>query len=445
MIAHMPRSKGKSGPTTHGGIKTAIEYARHREKGDPETAKSDLIGYNALLSEKTASKEMRALADRAKEPRPVYGMIISLAPGEKLSAENWKWTVEKHVEKLGMKEHQWIAYRHRNTDCEHVHVIVNTIHPETLKQARLWNDRYKTLEASRECAKQLGLHVVRERAEERPAVAPRVAADKAPQRPLGDVIAPAVSESAAHAKNWQQFHQQLALRGIKCERFKDGIVFEASGERTKGSAVGRAFSRAGLEKRFGAAFEARAEGQPVLNRDVRGEATTQRAQRAAATKAAREALWAEFQALNNARRAEGQQERTKRRAMARDGQQADFKRQREIERARRSALWRETARGGFWGRFKRAFVGLMDADRAKKERATIKAYWDAEYARIKAIRGKAPGWREFLEERAAQGHEGARSAIRGMEYAAKMRAAQNQGAAIRDFKTGRGRDEGQGR
>ena len=80
--------------------------------------------------------EMRATAKlntRSKKEKFAH-FILSLSPGEHITEENWKYCATQLMETLGLKDHQALAYIHKDTDSEHIHLVVNLIKPHTLNK-----------------------------------------------------------------------------------------------------------------------------------------------------------------------------------------------------------------------------------------------------------------------------------------------------------------------
>jgi hypothetical protein len=106
---------------------------------DPETGevvkRGEIITSQNVMSEKTAAAEMKAVADLAKFKRsdPVRHYVVSWGKDEFPTKEQWKEAVEKTVEHMGMKDHQWIAAAHKDTNNFHVHIMVNKVHPENYR------------------------------------------------------------------------------------------------------------------------------------------------------------------------------------------------------------------------------------------------------------------------------------------------------------------------
>lgn len=104
---------------------------------------------------------MRATAAQSvRVQKPVYHLAIALPPEETLSQEVMESVVDQSLADLGLSGHQALMVAHNDTDHQHVHVMVNRVHPETGKawcNGLDWSRIEKSLRAQE---KQLGLRYV---------------------------------------------------------------------------------------------------------------------------------------------------------------------------------------------------------------------------------------------------------------------------------------------
>ena len=71
---------------------------------------------------------MRAHAGHhPRTEKPVYYFGLSLHSAEHLSPEQWDQAVDRVLQRLGLGRHQALVVAHRDTDHEHVHVVVNRV------------------------------------------------------------------------------------------------------------------------------------------------------------------------------------------------------------------------------------------------------------------------------------------------------------------------------
>src|SRR6202049_112356 len=89
---------------------------------------------------------MRAHAgERPRVEKPVYHIGLSLHPLEHLSPEQWDQAVDRVLQRLGLGRHQALVVAHRDTDHEHVHVVVNRVGDDD----RAWKKDKDLVKASR--------------------------------------------------------------------------------------------------------------------------------------------------------------------------------------------------------------------------------------------------------------------------------------------------------
>ena len=81
---------------------------------------------------------MRATAAQGQTDKPVQHLSISLPPGEHLSREQWEGVVDTTLRDLGLSGHQALIVAHRDKAHEHIHIMANRVHPETLLAWDRW-------------------------------------------------------------------------------------------------------------------------------------------------------------------------------------------------------------------------------------------------------------------------------------------------------------------
>ncbi|ENM6365269.1 relaxase/mobilization nuclease domain-containing protein [Vibrio alginolyticus] len=88
---------------------------------------------------------------------PFRHFVISIDEGERLTNKQWRKTVRKTMNRLGYKNARYIAFRHEDTDSQHVHIIVSTQDLETNKVISNWMSVETAQEVMREQEKEFGL------------------------------------------------------------------------------------------------------------------------------------------------------------------------------------------------------------------------------------------------------------------------------------------------
>lgn len=61
----------------------------------------------------------------------IYHLIVSFSPGEEADQNTLLQCVEALCQSIGLGEHLRLSAVHADTDCLHLHVAINKIHPKT--------------------------------------------------------------------------------------------------------------------------------------------------------------------------------------------------------------------------------------------------------------------------------------------------------------------------
>lgn len=84
-------------------------------------------------------------------------MIVSLDTDEHLSKAQWRKTARKLMSHLGYDNCRYVAFKHNDTDEEHIHIITSTIDTITRKRVRDSYSKIRAQEVMRELEKEFGL------------------------------------------------------------------------------------------------------------------------------------------------------------------------------------------------------------------------------------------------------------------------------------------------
>lgn len=108
----------------------------------------------------TAAAEMNMTASQNRHCKDaVYHFILSWQSDEAPSPDAVFSSVRFSLEQLGMKEHQFVAAIHRDTDNIHCHVSANRVHPQTFTAQNMWNDADTLQKSCRVLERKLGFKV----------------------------------------------------------------------------------------------------------------------------------------------------------------------------------------------------------------------------------------------------------------------------------------------
>ena len=262
MIGKIPdkRSDGKS------SFKALISYCMTQ---DP--VKAAHIGFQHVLSPKTAATEMEALATENRRCKdPVFHLILSWREMENPSNSQADEAVGIAFRELGLENCQALWILQRDTENPHVHVVVNRIHPDTHKAitpANGWT--YKAVEKAMRMIElaqgweieQNGFFTVTEDGEivEKSKSGKRSisqnakdsevhTAIKSAERVAQEIAAPIIRT----AQNWHDLHKNLAVQGIAFEKKGSGAILWVGDKAVKASTAGRDISLSKLCERLGA-------------------------------------------------------------------------------------------------------------------------------------------------------------------------------------------------
>ena len=176
-----------------------------------------------------------------KLTKPVMHVILSLPPGEKLPEYDLTEIVQQCAEELGFSKNQYISAIHKDTNFQHLHIVVNRIgfDGKTLSDS---NNYRKIAEFCRKMEKNYGLTSVQS--------PKRFLSKEFQHKPRLDIrkekLKQDIKISLANALDFQEFVTRM--KSLKYEVIKSrGIAFRDSKKvYTKGSEVG--FSLSTVEK-----------------------------------------------------------------------------------------------------------------------------------------------------------------------------------------------------
>ncbi len=192
--------------------------------------------------------EMWGLARAAvRSEDPINHYVLSFQQDEHPTEQQAIAAVDIFLAELALKEHQAAFALHQDTDNDHLHIVVNRVHPSTEKPteinkgfdieachraiARIEHEHgWKPESRRRYCVLESG-DIGREHYDEPgPKITGKIADNEllfgndSATRSAIDIAAPLLKR----AKNWQEAHQQLASHGMRYEKHKKytgGVIF----------------------------------------------------------------------------------------------------------------------------------------------------------------------------------------------------------------------------
>lgn len=283
MIADSTKGKG------FGGLQ---RYLLFGSVGDPNpdrvlwTATRNLVSNDPSL----AAIQMRATAAQApRVEKPVYHLSLSAAPGERLSRETWEKLADGLLAHLGLEDHHVLIVAHDDTAHQHVHVMINRVHPERLRAWRTSWDTIRIQQYLRRIEREMGLREVPGTLVHLPGQTPP-RCDQTVRRgeyrkALREAKPPTVERwrkllraDLLEASSWADLEARLARHGLRVKARGRGLVVTDGKVQIKISRLHRRASIHELEKRFGVSYRSWRDDLSRLEKDLVGiaERLTQR-------------------------------------------------------------------------------------------------------------------------------------------------------------------------
>ena len=127
-----------------------LTQERDAETGELVLRGDVVLSWN-LLSFDTAAGEMQGVAslnDRCKDA--VCHYELAWPPGERPTRPQWTDSAVQTLKALGYEHHQYMVVAHDDKKHFHIHIMVNKVHPETLRAPTRYNN-WLTLDAAARC------------------------------------------------------------------------------------------------------------------------------------------------------------------------------------------------------------------------------------------------------------------------------------------------------
>ena len=117
-----------------------LTQERDAETGEPVLRGDVVLSWN-LLSFDTAAAEMQGVAslnDRCKDA--VCHYELAWPPGERPTRPQWTDSAVQTLKALGYEHHQYMVVAHDDKKHFHIHIMVNKVHPQTLRAPTRYNN-----------------------------------------------------------------------------------------------------------------------------------------------------------------------------------------------------------------------------------------------------------------------------------------------------------------
>ncbi len=175
----------------------------------------------------------------------IWHQTFSFPPEEKVSKETMRMICERFSEEFGFENNQLIAFIHRDTAHEHFHIVANRVSGNGKNTADHFNNYRRTGDFCRKIELEFGLKITPEMNLKKKAKV--MAADQDPKAILQQRL-PHILEAS---RNFNEFTRSMKKEGFRCDIGR-GLTFIqiSTGQKIKGSEVGREYSLQNVKKRF---------------------------------------------------------------------------------------------------------------------------------------------------------------------------------------------------
>ena len=236
---------GKAKSISH--IANAINYAKNK-KDAVEISRNKVIGETG----REIAKEFRVFQNlNARCERNSFSVVLSptIPDGTKLTNNDFAKLADDFLDKMKLKEQQFISFLHSDDDHKHLHIFVNRID----FNGKAYKDNFISKKAQRvaeSIAKDWGFTTAKEIQQQR---------EERLSRQIKDAHSKVLPK---RPKDIFEYAQQMKLYGIEMhlKQASDGkvvgIKFQIENESIKASSVHRSFSAARLQKQIQQSFDA---------------------------------------------------------------------------------------------------------------------------------------------------------------------------------------------
>ncbi|MEP0548812.1 MAG: relaxase/mobilization nuclease domain-containing protein [Rhodothermales bacterium] len=239
-------------------------YLEHGKTGE-ETGRIEWVETRGLFERdlERVAEEMRdtaALSERCQ--RPCFHLSISFDHGDVPTREEMVAVAEQTLRDIGLDSHQAVIASHNDREHQHVHLMVNRVHPETGRAWEDWQCNTRIEESLRRQERSMGYrevpgHLGRLPDQERPdrtESLTRTAFRKCQRDgvlPFQELVKDVARQDFREARSWGELAERLDRHGLRVEPRGRGLVVTDGHEYAKVSSIDRGSSKHKLEARFG--------------------------------------------------------------------------------------------------------------------------------------------------------------------------------------------------
>lgn len=205
---------------------------------------------SADLMQATASQNLHVES-------PAYQLTLSFAPEDHPTRALMEETADRVLSELGLADHQALLVAHHDRQHQHIHLLINRVHPETFAPWDRWHDHTTLAHILAAVETEHNLRRVPARDAQIAARATTPSPDRqitrppqAEGRPLITRLRELLPEIRA-AQTWHELRDQLRSHDITLEPRAHGLVFVDGSGHVKASRVAADTSLSRLEARLG--------------------------------------------------------------------------------------------------------------------------------------------------------------------------------------------------
>ena len=255
-------------------VSRLTDYIRDPERSNAQE-KCIYAAARGFITDEPQSQtaEMVALSQEAVRSKDTINhYVLSWREGEQPTPEQIEQAVSIFLDELGVKDHQVIYGLHADTDNLHLHLVINRVHPETLKVVKInngfdveaahkaiakienaqgWqrenNGRYQVLENG-----ELGREFIDKNRPRQPAQPKRDMENRTGEKSAERIAIEDGAPIIKKAQSWEQLHRELAAAGMRYEKTGSGATLFVGDVGVKASSADRDASLGKVQKRLGA-------------------------------------------------------------------------------------------------------------------------------------------------------------------------------------------------
>lgn len=225
------------------GFKGAAQYILNKKDAEFLYARNVFTHNPDLIA-----KQMRAVADTRNITSPVMHFSISLGKDERATNNQWQKAADAFMESMGFdpEQTQFFVARHQDTEHDHIHILVNRVQLNNVVVSDFQHKR-RVHEATRAAEFAAGFKVFESKQE---------------REIRKSDVRYKIDAALENCKNWRglvgytNFKAELEKVGVTVHENRsqttgrlNGISYETSDHKYKGSSLGKDYSLNGLQKR----------------------------------------------------------------------------------------------------------------------------------------------------------------------------------------------------